>query len=565
MLTSASYQKIQRFIRDVQKKPRRYGLLVRQAVERHLKDLDKQSTSDFPYHWDPQWATYGIDFYETCLKHTVGKYYGLPFILEPWQAFGVSMIDGWRRDDGGSRRFRSCFWSTARRSGKSTIASGRALLSATADINPENGLPEPAAQCALTATQLAQARIVFEESQRMVELCPELRKRCDSLNDQMRFPNNSKLFYISGQKTFDGLNLHFINLDELHAMKEQHRALVGNMKSGGGDRTQPLLHITTTAGSTRSQLWMEEHKYGRGVVSGLYEDPSYFFYCFEIDDDDEPLDPKCWIKANPNMGVTFPKTWLKEQALKTQGNPAWLTEFKRYHCNKVVAATVSAFDVEAWKRAAGPLSNWQEADAIAGGIDIGTRDDLAAWAFVARFQIGENDTGRPLYRYEIRTQAFCANATRRDMTQQPFAEWLSRGLLKQVEYPITALTEEVIQFCNSFPVADIAFDPQNGASMQEILTQAGIPAFPFAQAHQMFAEPIAELQQALADGRIRHDGNPLLTWCVGNAELIIDHQSRAMFTKRESADKIDPVVAAVMAYRRAMQAPRKPTGPLYVS
>ena len=80
-----------------------------------------------------------------------------------------------------------------------------------------------------------------------------------------------------------------------------------------------------------------------------------------------------------------------------------------------------------------------------------------------------------------------------------------------------------------------------------------------------FNEPIAVLMEAIKDGRLRHDGNPLLRWCAGNAVLVYDHQSRAMYSKKASAEKIDPIVALTMALAMAMRAPQRTTGNLFLS
>ena len=80
----------------------------------------------------------------------------------------------------------------------------------------------------------------------------------------------------------------------------------------------------------------------------------------------------------------------------------------------------------------------------------------------------------------------------------------------------------------------------------------------------MFNEPIKDFIEAIRDKRVMHDGSPLLRWCMNNAVLIRDRQDRWMFDKRDSSDKIDPVVAMVMGFRMASLAPARPIGKLYI-
>ena len=111
------------------------GKWIRLAVERHLRDLDRQSTEDFPFYFDEKKARNACGFFSGLLKHSIGEHAGQPFHLEDWQVFFVSLLFGWQRDDGRGRRFRQAFFTVARKNGKSTLAAGIALYMASVDIN----------------------------------------------------------------------------------------------------------------------------------------------------------------------------------------------------------------------------------------------------------------------------------------------------------------------------------------------------------------------------------------------------------------------------------------------
>jgi phage terminase large subunit-like protein len=114
-------------------------------------------------------------------------------------------------------------------------------------------------------------------------------------------------------------------------------------------------------------------------------------------------------------------------------------------------------------------------------------------------------------------------------------------------------------------VGSVAYDPYNAQSLGEELTKEGVLAIRMAQNCTQFNEPIREFLQCVTDGRVRHDGNPLLRWAANNAAISKDRSDRWMFDKRSSGEKIDPIVACVMAFRVCSLAPARPSGSLYIS
>ena len=216
-----------------------------------------------------------------------------------------------------------------------------------------------------------------------------------------------------------------------------------------------------------------------------------------------------------------------------------------------------------WDKCQGEYSDWSQADSIGGAVDLGGRDDLAAFAMVARFPMEERD-GKPVYRYECKVSAFIAQDTTRDLKKQPFADWVYGDLLQVCRFPTADLRAKLVEDCAAHGVFGVAFDPYNAQQLGDDLTAEGINAVRMAQNCSMFNEPIRDFIEAMRDGRITHDGNPLLRWCMNNAVLIRDRQDRWMFDKRDSSDKIDPVVAMVMAFRMASLAPERASGSLYI-
>lgn len=532
--------------------------LVIAACERHLRDLDRQRTDEFPYYFDEREADDVCQFFPLALRHSKGRNFAdNPFELQPWQIFINWVLFGWKRISDGTRRFRRAHVSIARKNGKSTIAAGFGLYGLTCDN-------EPGAEVYVSATKKDQAKCVFEEAERMRESSPMMRSLIKNhVNNLFVKQTNSFFRPTSSDKPLDGPNPHFVIFDELHAWREVHRKFYNTMITGGGSRTQPMQLTITTAGDDQSFIWLEEYKHCTGVVLGLFEDDSMFVYIAEIDDGDDPLDERVWAKANPNIGVSVSLEYLRQQAKDAVNKPTFYPVFISKHCNKITSSISKAFDMELWDACEGVLSDWRNADAVGSAVDLGGRDDLASSAFAARFQVGEED-GKAVNRFEIRSFSYIAENASRDMTKQPFAQWIADGYLKQSRFPISDLRQDLVELSQTFGAELNGYDPAGAQAFAEELQKDGLEPYRFAQNTTMFNEPIKDFLQAVKDRRIVHDGNPLLRWAVNNAVLYMDRRENVMFDKKNSAEKIDPAVAMVMACRVSQVARTRYKGALYL-
>jgi phage terminase large subunit-like protein len=530
--------------------------------------LDRQNSPDFPYYLSIDAASAACDFFPGMLRHSIGKCAGKPFILEPWQAFGIWNIYGWKRCADRTRRFRRFFWTMARKNGKSCMGSGVALLGAMADFNPFNGRPEDVAEVILCATKKEQVeKVMYAEIERMRLQSPHVKELSTAINRQITFRHNKGYIRCVGSdKPFDGLNPHMVLMDEKHAWREHHRKFYDTMVTGSGNRVQPLIGDFTTAGDDTSQLWQEDYNYASGVVLGDFTDETYFSYIFELDEGDDPLDETSWVKANPNLNVSISIEYLREQAAKAATSPVDLNRFTRYHGNRKVSS-FSRFILPAdWDELADTLSSWQTADAITAGIDLGGRDDLAAFAVVARFPLDEDAEGNTIWQYETFSRAFIVDETHRDLTKQPWAGWIADGDLTVCRYVVAALRDELLRVADELGVRAVAYDPDNAAQLGDELSQAGLEVLKMPQNPFHFHEPMNELSAAIRERRFVPDSSDgILRWCALNMMTTENAQGKMMPDKRNSSEKIDAAVAMLMALRLAMLAPSRPVGSLFIT
>jgi len=545
------------------------GKYVRLAVERYYRDLERQSTPDFPYYFDEKKASAVIAFFPAALRHSIGEHAGDPFHLEEWQAFAVANIFGWQRDDGRGRRFRRVYWSMGRKQGKSTIAAGIAMFVASCDINPITKEPEGQSQIIMAATKREQSeKVILAECFRMRQQSPVLKEGSTVANKVMTFHHNGgNMQAVGSDRPYDGLSPQLVILDETHAWTKQHRKFYNTMQTGSGARVQPLTMTVTTAGDDQSHIWIEEVGFAKQVLDQTIDEEALFAACYEIDEKDDPFDENCWIKSCPNMGVSISMEFLRQQIKPAMTSPQALNRFKRYHANVLVSSTERIFNLEDFDNCKGELSDWsRDADCVGAGIDLGGRDDLAASAFVARFDTNDKDVeGRPIYRYEGRIRAYIARNTPRDLNAIPFCDFIEQGLIKVTDSPITDLQKEFVDDYWTYYSSDCAIDPYQAQQFGEQVEQEGVVISAMPQTTRHFNEPIAELRQALADGRFTHDGSPLLRWCLSNAVAVRDRSDRWQYDKASSSQKIDPLVALTMAFSRAMLGRGRSKGDLFIS
>ena len=282
---------------------------VRLAVERYYADLDR--ALDMGRYFDKKAAMRAIHFIEK-LKHTKGEWAGQRFRLEPWQQFVLWNIFGWKNADG-TRRFRYVYIEIARKNGKTALSAGIGLYMLFAD-----GESRPEVYSAATVKD--QAKICFSDAVEIV--------KATDLKNYLTPYRNSIVYELKGGTmkplssdygTHDGLNPSCGIIDEFHAHKDS--GMFDVIKSAFGARRQPLMFIITTAGFDKSGVCYAYRENVIKVLRGVNGDDSLFGIIYTLDDKSEWDDPKMWIKANPNLGVSLSADYLADQVKDAKNRP----------------------------------------------------------------------------------------------------------------------------------------------------------------------------------------------------------------------------------------------------
>ena len=338
----------------------------------------------------------------------------------------------------------------------------------------------------------------------------------------------------------------------MHALREQHRLLVDNLKTSMSKRRQPLGIYITTAGGDESILWVSEYEYCLKVLDGIVPAEDYFVLIYQLDEDDDIHDEANWVKANPNLDVSVKRDGLRSLSEKGKVDPETRRIFRRYHCNLKTSSLTKAIPKELWDKGDLPLPALAGL-ACHGGIDIGWRDDLAAFALAFPIPWEEDQV-----LFALKVRCWIPEDCKRDLTKEPWASWIEAGLLRVTPGNVTdhnALLKEVKQAQKHYELKSIAADGSNARSiLVDIENDLGILTYPFPQSARKYNEPIRELLKALHEARILHDGDPLLAWAASNLVTKADANDYLMPAKNKSIEKIDPIVAVFMAFSECLYA-----------
>ena len=275
------------------------------ACQRHLRDLERQGTEDFPYVFDTTRADRIFDWFEHYCCHVRGVFSGQLIQLQPFQYFDLGCVFGWVHKDTGKRRFTTSFNMRARGNVKSTEMSGVALYGMCADAiyppyEPENRQFEnmPEVECA--AVDRLQAKRVWGDAKAMGEKSTEISKylliKATYITHKTR---GGWLRALSKDtKNKDSGAPCIVIIDEYHAHPTSE--IVDVLKSGFGKRFQSLLMIISTAGKDASNNpCKREYDDAKKYLTGEAVNENYFVMIRELEEGDDVGDPACWVKANP--------------------------------------------------------------------------------------------------------------------------------------------------------------------------------------------------------------------------------------------------------------------------
>lgn len=560
------------------------GPHVRAQCKRHLRDL-----KDGPRRglvWDARAAQHAIDFFPDVLTvEEEGE--TVPFYLLDWQIFVVGSLFGWKRRRGNRlrRRFTRAYVEGGKGCGKSPLAAGIGLLMLVADS-------EKKAEVYAAAGKKEQAHILFQDAVSMVTDSPLLRNRIAKSGKSPVWqlthrPSGSYFKPISADKQKSGARVHCGLVDELHEHKDRYT--VDMLMAGFKGRRQPLLFIITNSGFDRTSICYEWHEQAIAVAEGLQENDRLFTYVMALDIEDDPLvDPSCWVKTNPGLGITVGIDYLETQVHDANTVPGRENGIRRLNFCEWTDADLGWMTRRAWMDVEEDLVEMEApppgplliggGSAIAPmfreselhvGLDLSFSFDLTALAFV--FPEGDQLLAWIEYFTPIETAA-----DREKKDRVPYLQWIRQGLIHGVPGKVVRkehVAARLGQVREAFDLRWAAYDNYAHKALADDMADIGLTV-PWIEHPQGFRragplpfpkfkapdggkldnplwmpDSVTRLETRIIEKTIRIQPSPVTRWQVSSVVVRPDPAGTGgrVFDKARAVGRIDGIVALAMA------------------
>ena len=499
--------------------------------------------------FDERAAQNATDFFRECLQHIEGTKAGEPFVLQPWQRAIIGNLFGWKRDDD-TRRYRECFLFVGRKNGKTPLAAGIINYVLFCDN-------EPGAQIYGAASDIPQAALLFRHAAGMIAREDALLKRCtvyDSYRSVvLKADTASSYKVLSGEaKGKHGQNSHLVVIDELH--EQPDRELVDTLRTSfaSANRRQPLLMYATTAGWDRNSICYEVYQAACRVRDNPSVDRYFLPVIYEAGEKDDWQNEETWRKANPNLGISVSVDYLRRECAKARTNPSYENTFRRLHLNQWVEQAKRWIPMEHWDQCGADLPDLAGAPCYA-GLDLSSTRDITA--LVLDFPKDGVHYWLPSFWVPGET------AERRQREDRVgYVNWAAEELIEMtggnvVDYSV--IRARLGELRETYDIRGVAVDPWNATGLMTQLQDDGFNVVSFRQGYASMSGPSKQFEKLVVGHALAHGNNPVLRWMAGNVAAEQDAAGNIKPSKSKSGERIDGIVAGIMALGLAIAAPEQ--------
>lgn len=507
---------------------------------------------NFPgeYFYSAKRANHILEFAENYCKLSKGAGAGKPVRLELWEKAHLAAVFGFI-DINGNRMCRESVLIVGKKNGKSLLASIVGLYMLIAD-------GEPGPEVYAVATKRDQAKIIWTESKRMVRKSPVLLRRIKPLVAEL----SSELYndgtfkpLASDSDTLDGLNVHCVLMDEIHQWKNG-KALYDIMADGTTAREQPLIYITSTAGTIRQDIYDQKYEEAERVINGLFDPNGYhdihlFPFIYELDKREEWTDEKCWKKANPGLGTIKKFDNLKAKVEKAKENHALV---KNLVCKEF---NIRETSTEAWLTFV-QIDNMQLFDVKElkprygiGGCDLSSTTDLTNATVI--FMVPGDENIYVLQMYWL-PEDLLERRVREDKIRYDI--WKEQGWLRtcpgnKVHYKYVVEWFKEVQDELDIYIYKCGYDSWSATYFVEdmVNTFGKTVMEPVIQGKKTLSSPMKSLGADLEKKKIIYNNNPILKWCLVNTSVDKDKNDNIQPAKGNlGTRRIDGMAGLLDAY-----------------
>ena len=358
------------------------------------------------------------------------------------------------------------------------------------------------------------------------------------------------------EATVTGKKASFVFVDELHEFGKKNRASNMLLEATGGLASRPegfVIYATTQSEEPPAGVFKDKLEYARKVRNGEKEDKKFLPLIYEFPrsmlDKGAHKDLANAYVTNPNWGASVDIeriTQLHSQA-EEKGEEG-LKEFWAKHLNVEIGLNLRAdrwAGADFWEAAVERVTFDQllrRSEVITAGIDGGGLDDLLGASLVGRCK----ETGRWL--------AWCKAWAHPSVLErrkeiaprlQDFAKDGDLVLVKQIGDDVAELAAIVAKVEDHSLLDKVGIDPAGVGGVLEALVEAGVPQEKIIGISQgwKLGGAIKTAERKLAEGVLKHSGQPMMAWCVGNAKVEPRGNSILITKQASGSAKIDPLMA----------------------
>ena len=526
------------------------------------RDQWRRAASQPGAWFDERKADAAVRLFPKFFRLTEDRFAGKPFRLALWQEVIVRMLMGWKipveiRDDESAplrtvavRLYRRLLLWVPRKNGKSEFLSALALMFFVLD-----GVV--GGQGFAFARDEKQAKVVFDKMKAMIAMSPLMADKAQSFKKSIYLPKIRSMFELLAGKPEGkhGRSPTVIVGDEMHEWPSTE--LANTLRQGTGARLEPIELYASTAGlktnATGWGLWEES----QAILDGRIDDPTSLVVIFAVEPDDVWSDESVWARANPSLGISPTMQFLRREAALAADNPRAEAHFRCYHLNQWIDAVTRWLNLKKWDACTSDKLAWKAYTAgeglkgrrCFGAFDISSTDDITAlvwlfppdetepkWKIICRFWVPEESIKRRVKNDRVSYDRWEKMGA---LTPTP-GDYVDQDYVKKA----------VLEGLEEFDVASIGYDPWNATKLYTDMVKEGVPEDLFLkmrQGHQTLGEPTKFLEGLVSSGQLDHGGHPVLRWMAGNTAVRFDENLNYVPTKKRSAEKIDGIMAAVMA------------------
>jgi phage terminase large subunit-like protein len=324
------------------------------------------------------------------------------------------------------------------------------------------------------------------------------------------------------------------------------------VESGMVSRHSPMTWIITTAGDNPDSPCAQFEKFCKQGLDEVVPLGGTLPFIFDLDDGDDWEDEKMWQKPNPSLGQTVIIENLRDdyQRAISQGI-SFKNNFLRKNLNVWLRAHSEWLAADVWKANTEGATVEQLRESLKGrtcfgGLDLALVSDLSSIVLI----FPPEKEGE---RIKLLSWSFCPEDTaykRAELDAVPYIEWAESGYMMLTPGNVTDFSfikKKILELSETYAIHSIGYDPYKSTQLVTDLIEEGVQMESFAQKPAIMSPAVNEFERLALSKSFEHGNDPILKWCISNAQVVKSAQDNARLDKGASSEKIDAAVAAVMA------------------